>query len=67
MKDLLSWVLEDKSIMEMSECFQREKGEAFIYGLGSSQKHACLAACIIERRKKGFPQKSVFKEYCSCY
>ena len=54
MKDLLSGVLEDKSIMEMSECFQREKGEAFIYGLGSSQKHACLAACIIERRKKGF-------------
>lgn len=48
MNGLLSAILEDNSIKEMSRCFARKKGEAFIYGLAGAHKHSALAACCGE-------------------
>lgn len=53
MNDLLSTVMDDSSIQEMYTCFQREKGEAFIYGIAGSQKRCCLASCVAKNRASG--------------
>ena len=45
MKALFDILLKDKALTEMSRCFRRSSGKAFIYGMSGSLKHAAFAAC----------------------
>lgn len=45
MQNLLSVISEDSSIEQMSTCYARKKGQAFVYGLSGTQKHASFSAC----------------------
>ena len=51
MHNLLSVMLKDSSIKQMSTCYNREKGQAFVYGLSGTQKHASFSACYAEKPK----------------
>ena len=51
MHNLLSVMLKDSSIKQMSICYNREKGQAFVYGLSGTQKHASFSACYAEKPK----------------
>ena len=51
MHNLLSVMLKDSSIRQMSTCYNREKGQAFVYGLSGTQKHASFSACYAEKPK----------------
>jgi len=48
MQNLLSVMLQDSNIQQMSTCYNREKGQAFVYGLSGTQKHASFSACYAE-------------------
>ncbi|HAQ55141.1 MAG TPA: transcription-repair coupling factor, partial [Anaerovibrio sp.] len=58
MQNLLSVMLKDSSIEQMSTCYNRGKGQAFVYGLSGTQKHASFCACYAEN-----PRTSIIITY----
>ncbi|MBQ3854499.1 MAG: transcription-repair coupling factor, partial [Anaerovibrio sp.] len=51
MQNLFSVLLEDSSIQQMNTCYNRDKGQAFVYGLSGTQKHASFSACYEKNPK----------------
>ena len=45
MQALLKGLLKDDSIKNMAARYGKGKGQAFVYGLAGTQKHAAFAAC----------------------
>ena len=41
----------DSGVKKLIQCYNRDKGQGYIYGLSGSQKHAMAAACYIQRPK----------------
>ena len=58
MQNLLSVMLKDSSIEQMNTCYNREKGQAFVYGLSGTQKHASFSACYADH-----PRTSIIITY----
>ena len=51
MQNLFSVLLEDSSIQQINTCYNRDKGQAFVYGLSGTQKHASFSACYEKNPK----------------
>ncbi|WP_196604637.1 transcription-repair coupling factor [Pectinatus haikarae] len=49
MDALFKKISSDPSVAELINCYNRSKGQAYIYGLSGSQKHAAAAACYMQK------------------
>lgn len=48
MQNILTAMLNDGGLEQMCGCFNRKKGQAFVYGMSGTQKHASFCACYRE-------------------